>query len=248
MPMTCCLPAPAMQINSQSVLAQRSSSPCPPAQLTERAQVARSSVLRCNEPGCTSEGRRLIRMKYREYAPLSSGHNWGGETGPLPRAGVRGGAGEGGRRRARRRLEGERGGGERTKEGTSVYGEDRCLRRLLNALLDGEPRPFAADEWKEETTTMEMLMLLFKSGLEFDEIVKASETRENQYRQVKGLIQKYYVQDHSTGHTGGVFVFDSKEALKAFKESDLAKSTAEVYKFTEPPYMRVLKVAKTLHK
>ena len=45
---------------------------------------------------------------------------------------------------------------------------------------------------------------------------------------------------------GGVFVFDSAENLKAFKDSDLSKSTGEVYKFLEPPQARVLEIAKVL--
>jgi len=87
---------------------------------------------------------------------------------------------------------------------------------------------------------------LFKSGLPIEEISTASEKRADRYRKVKGLIQKSYVQDKSTGHAGGVFVFDSKESLKAFRNSELAKSTSEVCKFLEPPATRVLEVAKVL--
>jgi hypothetical protein len=50
----------------------------------------------------------------------------------------------------------------------------------------------------------------------------------------------------ATGHIGGIFVFDSRENLKAFRESELAKSTSEAYKFTEPPTIRVLEIAKRL--
>ena len=93
---------------------------------------------------------------------------------------------------------------------------------------------------------MELLLFLFKSGLPLEEISATSEKRADRYRKVKGLIQKYYVQDKSTGHVGGVFIFDSKESLKAFRDSELAKSTAEAYKFLEPPTTRVLEIAKVL--
>ena len=93
---------------------------------------------------------------------------------------------------------------------------------------------------------MELLIFLFKSRLPFEEVVAASERRADRYRKVKGLIQKYYVQDESTGHVGGVFIFDSKESLKAFRDSELAKSTGEAYKFLEPPTTRVLEIAKEL--
>ncbi|MHA2004501.1 MAG: YdhR family protein, partial [Candidatus Thorarchaeota archaeon] len=76
-------------------------------------------------------------------------------------------------------------------------------------------------------------MFLFKSGLPMDDIEKTSESRADQYRQVPGLVQKYYVLDKGKGRVGGVFVFDSQESLLAFRESDLAKSTGEAYKFLE---------------
>ena len=47
-------------------------------------------------------------------------------------------------------------------------------------------------------------------------------------------------------HVGGVFVFDSKESLTAFRDSELAKSTGVAYKFVEPPATRVLEIAKVL--
>ena len=71
-------------------------------------------------------------------------------------------------------------------------------------------------------------------------------SESQQYLQVEGLIQKYYVMDKSTGHVGGVFIFDSKESLRAFRDSELAKSTAAAYKFVEPPTTRALEIAKVL--
>ena len=93
---------------------------------------------------------------------------------------------------------------------------------------------------------MKLLMFLFKSGLSAEEVLKVSEDREAQYREVEGLIQKYYVQSKEMGRVGGVFVFDTAENLSAFKDSELAKSTGEAYEFTEPPHTRVLDIVKTL--
>lgn len=76
--------------------------------------------------------------------------------------------------------------------------------------------------------------------------MKTSEDRADSYRKVPGLVQKYYVVDKSTDRVGGIFVFDSEENLKAFRESELAKSTGEAYKFLEPPHTRVLEIAKVL--
>jgi heme-degrading monooxygenase HmoA len=93
---------------------------------------------------------------------------------------------------------------------------------------------------------MKLLIFLFKSGLSSTELLKVSEGRESQYLEVKGLIQKYYVQVKEMDRVGGVFVFDTEESLAAFRESDLAKSTGEAYRFTEPPHTRVLDIVKTL--
>ncbi len=93
---------------------------------------------------------------------------------------------------------------------------------------------------------MKLLIFLFKSGLSSDELLKVSEGRESQYLEVKGLIQKYYVQVKEMDRVGGVFVFDTAENLAAFRESELAQSTGEAYKLTEPPYTRVLDIVKTL--
>jgi len=94
---------------------------------------------------------------------------------------------------------------------------------------------------------MELLVLLSKSGLPIEEMLKTAEKRAYEYRKVKGLLQKFYVRDAASGHVGGVFVFDSKENLEAFRDSDLAKSTGEVYKFLEPPSIRVLEIVKVLY-
>ena len=93
---------------------------------------------------------------------------------------------------------------------------------------------------------MKLLIFLFKSGLSVEELMKVSESREAQYQEVKGLIQKYYVQSKEVGRVGGVFVFNTAENLAAFRDSELAKSTGEAYEFTEPPHTRVLDIVKAL--
>jgi len=55
-----------------------------------------------------------------------------------------------------------------------------------------------------------------------------------------------YVRENSTGQVGGIYVFDSKENLEAFRNSDLAKSIGEAYKFLEPPTIRALEVVRVL--
>jgi len=79
-----------------------------------------------------------------------------------------------------------------------------------------------------------------------EEILERFKRRSDKYRNVKGLLQKLYVRDVSTGHVGGIYVFESKENLEAFRNSDLAKSIGEAYKFLEPPMTKTLEVVKVL--
>jgi len=94
---------------------------------------------------------------------------------------------------------------------------------------------------------MEVYLTLFKSGLPKEEVLKKFEERADKYRAVKGLIQKYYVHDESSGEFGGVYVFDSKENLEAFRDSDLRKSIGDAYKFLEPPTKRMFEVNLVLY-
>jgi hypothetical protein len=93
---------------------------------------------------------------------------------------------------------------------------------------------------------MELLLFLFKSGLPDETVLDVVNSRAEQYRSVPGLIQKFYVHDTQSKHIGGVFVFDSKENLQAFWDSDLAQSTSNAYKFIEPPIVRELEITRAL--
>lgn len=94
---------------------------------------------------------------------------------------------------------------------------------------------------------MEILLVLFKSGLPINEVQRLFNERAEQYRGVKGLLQKLWVHDKSTGHVGGIYVFDSRENLEAFRSSDLAKSIGDAYKPVEPPTRRVFDVILALY-
>lgn len=94
---------------------------------------------------------------------------------------------------------------------------------------------------------MEILIFLFKSGLPMKDLLKVSEERAPRFREVEGLVQKFYVSDKESNRIGGIYFFDSKKNLKAFRDSDLAKSTPEAYQFTEPPDVRIFDVLKKLH-
>lgn len=89
-------------------------------------------------------------------------------------------------------------------------------------------------------------MVLFKSGLPTEEVLRLFKERTGKYREVGGLLQKLWIHDELSGEVGGIYVFDSKENLAAFQSSDLARGLGDVYRFVAPPTRKVLKVTNVL--
>jgi len=59
--------------------------------------------------------------------------------------------------------------------------------------------------------------------------------RMPQFRELPGLVQKYYSYDEATGEWAGIYLWDSEESLAAYLESDLRKSIPSAYELTGPP-------------
>jgi len=94
---------------------------------------------------------------------------------------------------------------------------------------------------------MELFLILFRSELPQEEVIRNFKERANKYREVRGLVQKYYLHDESSGEFGGMYLFDSKENLDAFRNSDLAKSIGAAQKTLEPPTRKVFTVNHVLY-
>lgn len=71
--------------------------------------------------------------------------------------------------------------------------------------------------------------------LSFDEFEKRYKERLSLFRDVPGLVQKYFSYDQSTMEWAGIYLWDSQENLDAYLESDLRKSIPSAYGLTEPP-------------
>jgi heme-degrading monooxygenase HmoA len=69
----------------------------------------------------------------------------------------------------------------------------------------------------------------FKSRLTAGEVLERYQSRVPQYRQVPGLVQKYYLHYTETDEHGAVYVWESKEALARFRASELGRSIGDVY-------------------
>jgi heme-degrading monooxygenase HmoA len=74
-----------------------------------------------------------------------------------------------------------------------------------------------------------------KSKLPLAEMETRYKERMPQFRDVPGLVQKYYSYDDATGEWAGIYFWDSEESLGAYLESDLRKTIASAYELVEPP-------------
>lgn len=91
-----------------------------------------------------------------------------------------------------------------------------------------------------------LLFVKFKSKLTTDEVERRYKDRLPQFRDVPGLLQKYYLQDSATGEWGGLYLWDSQESLDAFLASDLRKTIPETYEFAAPPRIETINVVDVL--
>lgn len=83
-------------------------------------------------------------------------------------------------------------------------------------------------------------IIKFESALSEDEVMAVAKERVPQFRKIPGLLQKYYVKLDRPNHYGGVYIWDSKESLSAYRESDLAASIPAAYKVIGKPGVEIL--------
>jgi len=75
----------------------------------------------------------------------------------------------------------------------------------------------------------------FRSRLTDDAVLRLYRERSDRYRQVPGLLHKYYLRYTETGEHGAVYVWESEAALRRFNESDLGRSIGPAYEVEGPP-------------
>ena len=87
-----------------------------------------------------------------------------------------------------------------------------------------------------------MLIVKAKTELSEEEFLKIAKEREPQFAAIPGLIQKYYIKTQNPGEYGGVYIWDSAESLKMYRESDLAATIAQAYRTIGPPTTEVVDI------
>jgi hypothetical protein len=74
-----------------------------------------------------------------------------------------------------------------------------------------------------------ILFVRIKSDLDRQEFERRLLERRPRFLEVPGLVQKIYGRDDATGDVCGIYFFESKEALAAFRETELAKTIPAAY-------------------
>ena len=91
-----------------------------------------------------------------------------------------------------------------------------------------------------------IVFVKFSSELPFEEVMKVARERIDQFRELKGLRQKYYIRDPATGEVGGIYVWESREDLEKYNASELRATIADAYKVAGAPRVEVLEVVEIL--
>jgi heme-degrading monooxygenase HmoA len=86
----------------------------------------------------------------------------------------------------------------------------------------------------------------FNSAFSEAEIQRVMEERAPQFRALPGLLQKYYLREQQTGEIGAVYIWDSEESLRTYRQSDLARTIASAYKAAEQPRIEIFETILTL--
>lgn len=85
----------------------------------------------------------------------------------------------------------------------------------------------------------------FTSAMDDEQVAAMYEHRAGRYREVPGLVQKYYLAFPSGEH-GAVYVWDSQQAMAAFRQSELARTIPEAYQVQGEPQVEVCEVVMAL--
>lgn len=89
-------------------------------------------------------------------------------------------------------------------------------------------------------------LVKFKSSLSDPEVLKLYVQRAPQYRELPGLLQKYYIKNNQTDEHGAVYLWDSLQSMEEFQQSGLSRSIPEAYRIIGQPRIEVLDLVYTL--
>jgi len=89
---------------------------------------------------------------------------------------------------------------------------------------------------------MYVQIIKLKSNLPEEELLIRAKERKPQFEATAGLLQKYYVRRNEPGQYAGIYIWESKEAMAAYKVSELAAGIPAAYEISEPPSIEIMEM------
>ena len=86
----------------------------------------------------------------------------------------------------------------------------------------------------------------FKSRLSDEQVLEMYRARAPRYQSLSGLVEKYYLKFSETGEHGAVYLWDSEEAMRDFRTSDLARTIPDAYQVEGAPDVQTAALVMTL--
>lgn len=83
-------------------------------------------------------------------------------------------------------------------------------------------------------------VIKFSTNLDEKNIVDIAHSRAEEFRALKGLIQKYYFKTGKEGEYGGLYIWQDKLSMEDYKTSDLAASIPAAYEIVSAPDIQIL--------
>lgn len=99
---------------------------------------------------------------------------------------------------------------------------------------------------KQMSQPSTILLVKFKSPLSLEQVTKVVDSRIDEFRSLKGLRQKYYLQEPTTQEYAGLYLWDSKEDFLAYRDSELRATIAKAYQTEGEPRVEIFSVIKPL--
>ena len=78
-----------------------------------------------------------------------------------------------------------------------------------------------------------ILFVRIKSALDPAELERRMDERRPRFREVPGLVQKFYGRDESTGDVCGIYFFEDQKALEAYRDTELARTIPTAYEASD---------------
>jgi heme-degrading monooxygenase HmoA len=89
---------------------------------------------------------------------------------------------------------------------------------------------------------MVLQIVKMQSGLREADVRRMMDERAPLFRRVRGLLQKYFCRERATGDYPGVYVWDSEESMRKYRQSELARTTPAAYRVEGQPRIEVFDV------